>query len=743
MTVAMSLSRSSNLFMIRRLRLITAALVVLLVPPLVIGGVLLQRSARSEQRARVDRELATNRDLQAQELSGYFGEARRLTLGLAHDSAFLASYPNGFGTSAATARAHRSAAERSLAFLERLYPGAIGEACLIDRRGPEIARVTDGKAAGLDDLSPDESKAPFFRPTFALERGQAYQARPYLSPDTGEWVISNSAQLLLGRSAPAFAHFEISIESFRLRAAAQAGRLNTQVLDARSGAVVIDAHTSQRGRDKLGNPRDRRFAKLVRSAQTRGTATLAGHRVSFVRMSRQAGNANDWYVVAIAPTGALGGGLDAGALGLLLGAAMLMLGLALLNLVTRRIAGRLHEAGATAASIARGELTDHGQAGQATQESGPQRGDALARMEGQFEHMSRYLAEMAYVAEQIADGDLTADVRPRSPDDRLGQAFNSMTTRLRALVNQIAGSSSRLSTASSDLAQTAGEVGRAVEQSATATGEVARGAEHQVHMIAEAQSAAKQTAQAADDSAASARNIQAATDAARTLARDGGEAAAEASVAIGRVSASSGEVTAAIGELFTRSERIGTIVDTITSISEQTNLLALNAAIEAARAGEHGRGFAVVAEEVRRLAEGSQEAAREISDLIGEVQQRTRDAVATVENAARHTDDGVAIVSRAQRAFEEISASVQDVSQEVAQGAIAIDHILQFTERMQEQMTEVGSVAEKSSAAAQQVSAIAEQTSAATQQVASSASELADTSGDLDRTLSGFRTTNS
>ena len=75
-----------------------------------------------------------------------------------------------------------------------------------------------------------------------------------------------------------------------------------------------------------------------------------------------------------------------------------------------------------------------------------------------------------------------------------------------------------------------------------------------------------------------------------------------------------------------------------TGISEQTNLLALNAAIEAARAGEQGRGFAVVAEEVRKLAEESQQAALSIATLIGEIQTETQAAAAVVEQGAARTE---------------------------------------------------------------------------------------------------------
>ena len=114
---------------------------------------------------------------------------------------------------------------------------------------------------------------------------------------------------------------------------------------------------------------------------------------------------------------------------------------------------------------------------------------------------------------------------------------------------------------------------------------------------------------------------------ARENAQHGVEASEKANAAMRSVRDSSQAVSDAIGELAAKSEHIGVIVATITGIAGQTNLLALNAAIEAARAGEQGRGFAVVAEEVRKLAEESQEAAHEISDLVAAIQSDTASAV--------------------------------------------------------------------------------------------------------------------
>src|ERR671930_577698 len=127
------------------------------------------------------------------------------------------------------------------------------------------------------------------------------------------------------------------------------------------------------------------------------------------------------------------------------------------------------------------------------------------------------------------------------------------------------------------------------------------------------------------------------------LAQEGVGAAEQATEAMRSVRDSSESVTGAIRDLASKSDEIGAIVETITGIAGQTNLLALNAAIEAARAGEQGRGFAVVAEEVRKLAEESQQAAEEIADLVAEIQAETQKTVGIVEDGAKRTEDGVSV----------------------------------------------------------------------------------------------------
>jgi methyl-accepting chemotaxis protein len=317
-------------------------------------------------------------------------------------------------------------------------------------------------------------------------------------------------------------------------------------------------------------------------------------------------------------------------------------------------------------------------------------------------------------------------------------AYNDMRAKISTMLGEISLSSESLSAASTQMASTSEEAGRAINEIASAVSSVAAGAEQQVREVDGVRRITDELAQASQISAETADETAAAAEEARGLARDGVAAAEEASVAMQAVRDSSKQTSDAIRSLGQKSDQIGGIVGTITGIAAQTNLLALNAAIEAARAGEQGRGFAVVAEEVRHLAEESQQAAATIAELIEQIQQETARAVQVVEIGAEQTKGGVTTVEQAKEAFLQIGQSVEDMSSRVEQIAASIRQIAASGDEMRESMTSVAQVAESSSASSQEVSASTEQTSASTQQIAASAQQLATTAEELEKLVGQF-----
>jgi diguanylate cyclase (GGDEF)-like protein len=262
-------------------------------------------SAHSHAVAALDGALANTASAQAQVLEDYFARARSIDLLTANNPAFRRFYRTP-GDRAAKIRAGGPVldeANEALGYLEELFPDSIGEACFIDRAGPEIARMVRGVRATPADLSPDESGAAFFAPTFALSHGQVYQARPYVSPDTKEWVISNSTLMPTANgSKPAIVHFEVTIESFRKVAASLGSRFDIVVVDARTGQVVIDSRQPQRIGAPLGSPDDRRFQPLTQAGTSQGSSSVDDRPVAYQRLERQPHNANHWYVMAAART---------------------------------------------------------------------------------------------------------------------------------------------------------------------------------------------------------------------------------------------------------------------------------------------------------------------------------------------------------------------------------------------------------------------------------------------------------
>ncbi|WP_371913936.1 methyl-accepting chemotaxis protein [Pseudomonas sp. 35 E 8] len=312
------------------------------------------------------------------------------------------------------------------------------------------------------------------------------------------------------------------------------------------------------------------------------------------------------------------------------------------------------------------------------------------------------IGQALIVARTIASGDLSQPIAV-SGNDEPAQLLTALATMQLQLQGTIRG----ISESAQQLASAAEEMSSVMEQST-------RGLQAQNDEIEQAATAVTEMSAAVDEVAG---NAVSSAEASQASDEDSKHGHYQISQTISSIQNLVDEVLGASNKaegLAVQAQDISKVLEVIRGIAAQTNLLALNAAIEAARAGEAGRGFAVVADEVRSLAQRTQDSTEEIEQMITGIQQGTQDTVEALNSSAEHAGQTLQRANSAGSALEKITAAISQISQRnlviasaAEQQALVARDVDRSLVNIRDLSTQTAAGATQTSAASQELSRLA------------------------------------
>ncbi|MEY8414963.1 methyl-accepting chemotaxis protein [Tissierella praeacuta] len=340
--------------------------------------------------------------------------------------------------------------------------------------------------------------------------------------------------------------------------------------------------------------------------------------------------------------------------------------------------------------------------------------------------ISKGIAKSLYITKEhlniMTSGDFTVHI----PDDYLEQkdefgeianAIKSLQIFIRNTTENIGNSAKMLKSASEKLTSASKESTIASEEIANTIQEIAKGANEQANDTEQGAISINVLGDLVEKNQEFIEKLNTSTKKANSLKDEGIEAIKRLVTSTKMNQDSVKEINEIIINTNKSAEKIETASHMIQSIAEQTNLLALNAAIEAARAGDAGRGFAVVAEEVRKLAESSNEFTKEIVTIIKELTTKTEYAVNNIKKVEECTESQVTNVEIANKKFAGIASAIENMK-------VSIDNVNNSAAEMQIKKEEIITIISNLSAISEENAAGTEETSAAVEEQMASMLEI-------------------
>ncbi|MFP4022005.1 MAG: methyl-accepting chemotaxis protein [Halanaerobium sp.] len=345
------------------------------------------------------------------------------------------------------------------------------------------------------------------------------------------------------------------------------------------------------------------------------------------------------------------------------------------------------------------------------------------------------------MAKEIANGNLSVEELKIKSKDEIGDlasALNTMLNSLQNIIEKVQNIAENLSASSEELTASGEEVATAAQQVGESIQMVASGAEEQSAQVEETNSKINELIEQISDVEEMSVEMDNQADNVMNNINDGNQSVDNSVNKIENVKGNTKDVANTINGLGELSNKIGEIVEMINDIAAQTNLLALNAAIEAARAGEAGRGFSVVADEIRQLAEESEEATTQIGGLVKEIQSGVGNAVGKMDSTEEVVNDSVSAIKNTGRAFEKINSAALKLSDLIENINQQSGKVSTNSKEVEATVQEIARVSEEAASNSEEVAAASEEQSASTEEIVSAAENLSDMANDLTEAVNKF-----
>lgn len=351
--------------------------------------------------------------------------------------------------------------------------------------------------------------------------------------------------------------------------------------------------------------------------------------------------------------------------------------------------------------------------------------------------LAKPIVEASAAMNVIAQGDLSGRMSSKSKDETglLVQNINKASEKLSSMFKNILNMSreidefaSMLDESSKDNAQVMEQIGITISSIATGMTEQATAAQEGAQKVSELDNGIKNIYQ-------NTQIIEESIIEMRTAKEKGIKIAEELKIKSSETNETISEVAKGIFELSSKSNEINKIVAFISDIANKTNLLSLNAAIEAARAGEMGKGFAVVANEVRNLAEQSQQSVKEISSLIYGIQSDVNANTVIMHETIRIGAEQVKMVESTYAAFNNIALSIDVILNGIENVTNLLNNMQKESGAIVDSINDISAVSQESSASIEEISAAAEEQIASFHEISNSIELLSNMALEMQQTV--------